>query len=61
MTPVEAALLAIARRSVYDIQKEDYPFVNKLIYWGDDLMILGFTTAYHVADYGKTWKLGDEE
>ena len=57
----EIALLAIKRRVVYDLKLNSYVWVNKLIYYGDDLMITGYAVQYKVADYGKTWKLSVDE
>lgn len=61
MTNNEIALLAIKRRVVYDLKLNEYVFVNKLIYWEDELMITGYAVQYKVADYGKTWKLSVDE
>ena len=57
----EIALQAIRQRAVYDLKKNKYLFVNKLIYWKDDLMITGYAVQYKVSDYGKTWKLSAGE
>ena len=58
----EKAIISIKKRSLYDIKKEKYVFVNKLIYWYDDLMIKGYVNDnYIVEDYGKTWVLSKEE
>ena len=51
------ALDCIKHRCVYDISQKKNVFVNKLIYWGDVLFIKGYTNAYKVEDYDKTWKL----
>lgn len=61
MTPQEAALEAIKRRSVYSAKLKGYTFVNKLIYWADDLMLVGYEAHYRVDEYGKTWALAKEE
>lgn len=61
MTNNEIALLAIKRRVVYDLKLNEDVFVNKLIYWKDDLMITGYASQYKVSDYGKTWKLSVDE
>ena len=58
----EIALLAIKRRVVYDLKLNSYVWVNKLIYWKDELMISsGYAVQYKVSDYGKTWKLSVDE
>ena len=51
------ALLAIKHRFVYDIKLNKYVWANRLVYWGDELVISGFAGRYRVSDYGKTWKL----
>lgn len=56
----EAALLAINHRAVYDISLNRYVYVNKLIYWGDELMILGYTAQYKASEYGKSWRLAED-
>ena len=61
MTKNEIALLAIKRRAIYDLKLNSYVWVNKLIYYGDDLMITGYAVQYKVSDYGKTWKLSVDE
>ena len=50
------ALECIKHRTIYDIEHDDLTFVNKLIYWGDELMIMGYVNNYKVSDYGVTWK-----
>lgn len=57
MDKSQIALLAIKRRVVYDLKLNSYVWVNKLIYWKDELMISGYAVHYKVSDYGKTWKL----
>ena len=57
----QIALLAIKRRAIYDLKLNSYVWVNKLIYYGDDLMITGYAVQYKVSDYGKTWKLSVDE
>lgn len=57
----EIAILAIKRRVVYDLKLNEYVWVNKLIYYGDDLMITGYASQYKVSDYEKTWKLSAGE
>lgn len=61
MTNSEIALLAIKRRAIYDLKLNEYAWVNKLIYWKDELMITGYAHNYKVSDYGKTWKLSVDE
>lgn len=50
------ALECIKHRTIYDIEHDGLTFVNKLIYWGDELMIMGYVNNYKVSDYGVTWK-----
>ena len=57
MDKSQIALQAIKRRVVYDLKLNSYVWVNKLIYWKDELMISGYAVHYKVSDYGKTWKL----
>lgn len=57
----QIALQAIKRRVAYDLKLNSYVWVNKLIYYGDDLMITGYASQYRVSDYGKTWKLSVDE
>lgn len=56
-------LETIKKRSLYDMKKKKDQFVNKLIYWDDDLMIIGYglDNKYKAKDYGKTWVSGKEE
>lgn len=62
MDKSQIALLAIKRRVVYDLKLNSYVWVNKLIYWKDELMIVsGYASQYKVSDYGKTWKLSVDE
>lgn len=61
MDKSQIALLAIKRRVVYDLKLNEDVFVNKLIYWEDELMITGYAVQYKVSDYGKTWKLSVDE
>lgn len=56
----EAALLAINHRQVYDLKLNRFVWVNKLIYWGDELMVLGYGTQYKVSEYGKSWRLAED-
>lgn len=51
------ALDCIKYRCVYDMSQKENVFVNKLIYQGDVLFIKGYTNAYKVEDYDRTWKL----
>lgn len=55
----EAALLAIEHRAVYDLKLNGWVWVNKLIYWGDELMILGYAmeAQYKASEYGRLWRL----
>ena len=53
----EMALSAIRRRAVYDINCQKFVFVNRLIYWDSDLVILGYADHYYAEDYGVTWTL----
>lgn len=57
----EAALLAIEHREVYDLRLNRFVWVNKLVYWGDELMILGYSmeAEYKVYDYGSSWRLSE--
>ena len=52
------AISCIEARAVYNIKENKIVFVNKLIYWGNDLMIIGYSSEsnFKVADYGITWK-----
>lgn len=51
---VIAAFKCIRFRAVHDIEEDKEIFVNKLIYWGIDLMI-GGRKFYKVDDFKKTW------
>lgn len=53
----EMALAAIRHRAVYDINRQAFVFVNRLIYWDIDLVILGYAEHYYAEDYGVTWTL----
>ena len=55
---LEKAIKCIEKRSIYSIELKEYVFVNKLIYWEDDLMIIGYSdkSQFKVEDYGITWK-----
>lgn len=53
----EMALAAIRHRAVYDINRQTFVFVNRLIYWDGYLMILGYDDHYAAGDYGITWRL----
>lgn len=57
----EIALLAIKHRAIYDLKLNSYVWVNKLIYWEDELMISSYAVHYRVSDYEKTWKLSVDE
>ena len=57
----EIALLAIKQRAVYDLNLNEYVWVNKLIYWEDELVILGYAVNYKVSEHGKTWRLTSDE
>lgn len=61
MESKEAALLAIEHREVYDLKLNRLVWVNKLIYWGDELMILGYAmeAEYKVSEYGISWRLSE--
>ena len=61
MTPQEAALEAIKRRSVYSAKAKGFVFVNRLIYWSEELMLIGYVEGFRVDEYGKTWALTEEE
>lgn len=50
------AIKCIKNRMLYDIEQNKNVFVNKLIYWEDELMINGIN-PYKVKDYKKTWYL----
>ena len=56
---VKKALLAIKYRRMYLIISDRYIFVNKLIYYGNDLMIVGIERGIEckVEEYGKIWRL----
>ena len=56
------AIKCIKNRKVYNIKLKKDVFVNKLIYWEDDLMLIGYKTTesqFKVEDYGITWKEGE--
>ena len=55
------ALLAIKQGAVYDLEINRYFWVNKLIYWKDELMIVGYAVNYKVSEHGKTWRLTADE
>lgn len=59
----EAALLAIEHRQVYDLKLNRCVWVNKLVYWGDELMILGYAmeAEYKASEYGRSWRLEEKE
>ena len=57
----EVALQAIKNRAVYDLKLNEYVWVNKLIYWEDELMVVGYAVNYKASEYGKTWKLVDDD
>ena len=59
MTNTERALNCIKKRMLFDLRKNQMVFVNKLIYWEDDLMIRGYDDYYKAEDYGITWKEGN--
>lgn len=61
MESKEAALLAIEHREVYDLKLNRWVWVNKLIYWGDELMILGYAmeAQYKASEYGSSWRLSE--
>lgn len=63
MESKEAALLAIEHREVYDLKLDRWVWVNKLIYWGDELMILGYAmeAQYKASEYGRSWRLSEKE
>lgn len=52
------AISCIEARAVYNIKENKIVFVNKLIYFGDDLMIIGYSkeSNFKVDDYGITWR-----
>lgn len=52
------AINGIESRAVYNIKEKKIVFVNKLIYWGNDLMIIGYSSEsnFKVDDYGITWR-----
>ena len=54
------ALQAIRRRSVFLLDERRIVYVNKLIYWEDELMILGYgeTPPLKASEYARTWTLG---
>lgn len=55
---IHKAIKCIKNRSAYNIKLKEYVFVNKLIYWADDLMLIGYSdeSKFKVEDYGITWK-----
>lgn len=63
MESKEAALLAIEHREVYDLKLDRFVWVNKLVYWGDELMILGYAmeAQYNASEYGRSWRLSEKE
>lgn len=61
MESSQFALLAIIQRSVYDLKLNSYAWVNKIICLEDELVIAGYTMQYRVFDYGKTWRLSENE
>lgn len=56
-----AALKAIKRQEVYDTRLNEYAFANKLLFWGDELVIGGYSLQYRVSEYGKTWRLSKDD
>ena len=56
---INKAIQCIKNRVAYNIKEKRTVFVNKLIYWGNDLMLNGFTPSsrFKVEDYGITWKV----
>ena len=59
MDKLKIALECIKNRTLFDMRINKMVFVNKLIYWENDLMIRGYNDAYKVEDYGITWKEGN--
>lgn len=59
---LEKAIKCIKNLSAYNIELKEHVFVNKLIYWKDDLMLTGYSDNSHfkVEDYGITWKEVEE-
>lgn len=51
---IMAAIMVIRFRRIYDLEEKENVWANKLIYWGDKLMIDGYK-YYKVEDYKKTW------
>lgn len=60
---IHKAIKCIKNRSAYNIKLKKDIFVNKLIYWGDDLMLTGYSekSQFKVEDYGITWKEVEED
>ena len=62
--PLEVILdvmLAIKRRAVYDADDKEYRFVNKLIFHGDELMMMGYGVEYRADDEEYRWRLNELE
>ena len=55
---LEKAIKCIENLRAYNIELKAHVFVNKLIYWKDDLMLTGYSdnSQFKVEDYGITWK-----
>ena len=60
---INKAIKCIKNRNAYNIKTQKYCFVNKLIYWADDLMLIGYAedSKFKVEDYGKTWVVCEKE
>ena len=56
------AITCIYNRRAYDKKQNKNVFVNKLIFWGSELMMLGLSgEVFRVIDYKKTWELPKNE
>lgn len=54
------ALYSIKRKLVYDIFAKDVKFVNKLMYYENELMLTGPDCEYKVSEFEKTWTTDDK-
>jgi hypothetical protein len=58
----QKAITCIYNRCAYDKKQKKNIFVNKLIFWGSELMMLGLSgEEFRVVDYKKTWELPKNE
>ena len=50
------AIGCINNRAIFDMEKNQVVFVNKLIYIENALIIKGYLKDYKVDEYGKSWR-----